>query len=73
MHANIRRGLYIFSPFFTAVYNQERVTLKTICTKQGNSSIKNCGLKLRVGYNGACTVVGPLQSSLRGHIKKEVD
>jgi hypothetical protein len=28
--AIISRGLYVFTPFFTAVYNQERLTLETI-------------------------------------------
>ena len=30
MHTIIRRCLYIFIPFFTAVYNQERLMLQTI-------------------------------------------
>ena len=37
--AIITRGLYIFTPFFTAVYNQERLILQTIYVlKRGNSS-----------------------------------
>ena len=44
-----------FTPFFSAVYNQEWLFHITdnICTKQGNSSV--FGPKIR-GYDGACTV-----------------
>ena len=31
----------IFTPFFTAVYNQEGLILDNLCCKQGNSSIKS--------------------------------
>ena len=37
--AIITRGLYFFTPFFTAVYNQERLILQTTYVlKRGNSS-----------------------------------
>ena len=49
----ISRSLYIFTPFFTSVYNQETDNL---CTKQGNSSKKIRGFKSRAGYYGACMV-----------------
>ena len=31
MRAIMNRGFYIFTPFFTAIYNQERLILETIC------------------------------------------
>ena len=37
--ASTTRGLYSFTPFFTAVYNQERLILQTTyVVKRGNSS-----------------------------------
>ena len=45
MRAIISRGLYIFTPFFTAVYNQEQLIIQTTYVlKRGNSSKKCCGL-----------------------------
>ena len=32
--AFISHGLYIFTPLFIAVYNQERLILDNLCTKQ---------------------------------------
>ena len=55
----ISRGLYIFTPFFTAVYIVEVIITDNLCTRQGNSSVfgpKIRGFKSRAGYNGACTV-----------------
>ena len=38
-HAIITRGLNFFTPFFTGVYNQERLILQTTyILKRGNSS-----------------------------------
>ena len=41
--AIISRSFYIFLPhlIFTAVYNQVRLILHNLCTKQENSSIKS--------------------------------
>ena len=38
----ISRSLYIFTPFFSAVYNQERLSITdNLCTKQGNVGLKS--------------------------------
>ena len=37
--AIISGGLYIFTPFFNAVYIVEWLVIDNLCTKQGNSSI----------------------------------
>ena len=37
--AIISRGLYIFTPFFNAVYIVEQLVIDNLGTKQGNSSI----------------------------------
>jgi hypothetical protein len=47
----ITRGLYIFAPFFTAVYNQERLILKTIYVVNNEILQK----KSAVGACTACT------------------
>ena len=52
-----------FTPFFTAVYNQERLILeiiyvvnKKVLQKNPRFIIKS-GFKSRAGYNDACTIV----------------
>ena len=64
--AIIRSAFKFFIPFFTAVYNQEQLILKTIYVVnkkilQKKSTVYNKVrfqlFKSRAGYNGACTVV----------------
>ena len=44
MRAIITRGLYFFTPFFTAVYNQERLILQTTYVLKGGNSSKNAAV-----------------------------
>ena len=37
----ISRACIFFTPCFSAVYNQERLILDNLCTKQGNMSLKS--------------------------------
>ena len=60
MRAIITRGLYIFTPFLTAVYIVERLVLQTIYVLNKEIfqflGLKIRGFKSRAGYNGARTV-----------------
>ena len=57
----ISRGLYFFTPFFTAVYNQERLILETIHVVNKEILPKIFILKSisksKGGYNGTCMVI----------------
>ena len=42
--AIITCGLYFFTPFFTAVYNQERLILQTTYVRKRGNSSKNAAV-----------------------------